>query len=86
MEDGGGEFFGGGGRVCACVHVAYGLHLQHCCREDFGVVVADAGDGGAAAGVDDGEAGGEGEVDAGGVGYGGGFVGEGAVEEEGGLG
>ena len=50
---------------------------------DFGVVVSDAGDGGAAAGVEDGAAGGEGEVDAGGVGYGGGLVGEGAVEEGG---
>ena len=41
----------------------------------------DAGDGCAAAGVDDGAAGGEGEADARGVGYGVGFVGEGAVEE-----
>ena len=45
--------------------------------------MADAGDGGAATGIDDGAAGGEGEVDAGGVGDGVGFVGEGAVEEGG---
>lgn len=50
---------------------------------DFGVVVSDAGDCGAAAGVEDGAAGGEGEVDAGGVGYDGGLVGEGAVKEGG---
>lgn len=62
------------------MHVAYGSHLLHCGCEDFGVVVSDAGDGGAAAGVDDGAAGREGQVDTGGVGYGVGLVGEGAVE------
>lgn len=57
--------------------------MRNCGGEDFGVVVPDASDGGAAAGVDDGAVGGEGEVDASGVGYGVGFVGEGAVEEGG---
>ena len=43
--------------------------------------MTDAGDGSAAAGIDDGAAGGESQVDAGAVGYGVGFVEEGAVEE-----
>ena len=57
VEDDGGEGFGGCGRVGACVHVAYVAHLLGRCREHFIVVVADAGDGGAAAGVDDGAVG-----------------------------
>lgn len=63
------------------MHVAYGSHLLHCGGEDFVVVVADAGDGCAAAGVDDGAAGREGEVYACGVRYGVWCMGEGAVEE-----
>ena len=54
VEDDGGEGFRGRGRVCACVDVAYVLHLLGRCRDHFFVVVADAGDGGATAGVDDG--------------------------------
>lgn len=43
--------------------------------------MADAGNGGAAASIDDGVAGGQGQVDAGAVGYRVWFVEEGAVEE-----
>ncbi len=68
------------------MHVADGLHLLEGGGEDFGVVVADAGDGGAAAGVEDGAVGGEGQVGGVAVGYGVGFVEEGAVEEGGVLG
>lgn len=42
------------------MHVAYASHLLRGCGDDLFVAVADAGDGGAAAGVDDGAAGREG--------------------------
>lgn len=60
VQDDGCEVLGWGCRVGARVHVAYASHLLRGCGDDFFVVVADAGDGGAGAGVDDGAAGGEG--------------------------